>query len=257
MKKGVKKFYIICAVVFSAGILMAAAGLFAGGIDSIDKMTEKYDWIHGGPGNTKTMYIGGGETEPYNTEGFDSISVKGNADVIISTGEPGSTNIQYGENYSRPNIYIKDKTLYIEATDVVDGGVINLTGKSAFPVVHIYCEAGKILESVDMEIDCGDVDMKGIDARNINVDLDVGDCDISGRLSGNTEIDTDTGDVEIDAAMREAAYRTEFDVDCGNLCVGEKEIEEGYEIHYEGGTGSSKIKVTVDVGDVEIDFADM
>lgn len=256
MKKGIKKFYIICAVVFAGGLLMATVGFFTGGIDSIDKMDEKYDWFHGGPGAIKTMYIGGTEVKPSDIEDFDSINIKGEADVIISTGNPADTNVKYGENYSRPKIYIKEGTLYIEATDVVDGGVINLTGKSGFPVVQIYCEAGKTLEAIDADMTYSDIEMEDIDVRNTSIDLDLGDCDIIGTFTGNTQITVDTGDVEIEGTMPEDRYMVEADVDSGDLSVGDKEIDDGYEIHYEGGTGSSKIKVKVDLGDVEIDLGE-
>ena len=45
MSKGMKRFFMICTIVFAAGGVMAIAGLVSGGISDLDKLSDRYDWF--------------------------------------------------------------------------------------------------------------------------------------------------------------------------------------------------------------------
>ena len=69
------KFFIICAAVCVVGIVMSFAGYAAGGVDNLQKVADKHDWLNVGPNSTETDIITVGEFQSIETEGSLDIAV--------------------------------------------------------------------------------------------------------------------------------------------------------------------------------------
>ncbi|MDO4545701.1 MAG: DUF4097 family beta strand repeat-containing protein [Bacillota bacterium] len=282
MSKGLKKFFIICAIMVGVGLVMLMLGFVTGGIQSIDKLAERYDWIHG---NEERVYM-------HLDEGaqFDSIQVTGDADVVICTGDTSKTRVSYGEKGPVPELYVEDGVLKINA-EVGDGGVISLGDGDTFPVAEIYCPEGINLAGIDLELDYGDATIENVTADRISIDSDFGDidftnvtfnsadivtddgdidaegitsgglviesnfgdCDLSGTFTGTTEITVDDGEVDLHTSLTEEQYTVTTDMSMGELIVGANHFE-GMEKSFTTGSGPNVIKVISDFGDVEIQF---
>lgn len=69
MSKGLKRFFIICAIVVGAGILFSLAGFLTGGLNFLDRMSERYTWLRAGHADMEYIDIS-------DAGAFDSVSVK-------------------------------------------------------------------------------------------------------------------------------------------------------------------------------------
>jgi len=59
MKRCIKRFIVICAVVAVMGLLMTAAGFAMGGVGDMHELS-RYSWIYAGGGETVTKSLGEG-----------------------------------------------------------------------------------------------------------------------------------------------------------------------------------------------------
>ena len=286
MNRGMKRFFIICAIAVGAGLILAVAGFAAGGLQSIDKLAAKYDWIHGSPG--KTQYLQLDEDEK-----FQAVRIEGAMDVRICSDNKSMVRIAYGENEETPELYVEDGVLKAIAGDEFDGAVINLSGKSSTPVLEIYCERDQLLKEIDVQIDYGDVEMEGISLGSIRINADYGDvsfdqvefdsadieaacgdidgfdvisgglrvkaaygsCDLAGTLQGVTDISMDNGDVILETSLAESRYTIEAQGASGDMSIGDQSWE-GYENHCSYGSGPNTIRIRSDYGDVDVSFSE-
>lgn len=284
MSRGLKRFFIVCAAVAVAGLILTAAGFALGGVRAVDRVADKYDWISGSPGEMKYEDV-------REAAGFDSLRIRGDMDVRISSGARDSVRIGYGENMKAPEVQFSDGTLVVDGTDRHKGITINLTSESCEPVVEIVCSSGRALDSIDIETENGDVEISGIHAGSIVVDseygelcmdtvnfdrgeLDIengdivcsdivsggiiieneyGDCSLSGAISGTNEISVENGNLQIDTSLSQNKYRTSARTENGCLSIGDF-YKDDYECSFEGGSGPNKLKLSSEYGDVKVNF---
>ena len=284
MSKGLKRFFIICAIAVGLGLLLSVVGYVTGGIRALDKVSDKYEWFEVGEPDMSYMQLDEG------TE-FDAVDVKGTVDVVICSGNSYRARLCFDKHSSPPQLEVIDGVLTASADSGDDNALVDLRFGDAMPRVEIYVPEGKTLKNIDIDSDYGDVTMENISAGNIKIedgygdmdftsvecaglhivsdtgdvdsrnlkcsglyiDSDCGDIDISGEFTGTTEIRSDSGDVEIDTTLAEALYAIDADVDAGELSIGENEFDY-MDRRITVGTGENLIKIVSDCGDVDIDF---
>lgn len=284
MSKGLKRFFIICAVAVGLGLLLSVVGYVTGGVRALDKVSDKYEWFKVGEPDMTYMQLDEGTT-------FDAVDVNGSVDVVICRGNSYRARLCFDKHSAPPQLEVIDGVLTVSADIGDDNALVDLRFGDAMPRVEIYVPEGKTLKNINIDSDYGDVTMENISADNIKIeddygdmtfasvnctafhiisdagdvdadslkcsglyiDSDCGDIDISGEFTGTTEIRSDSGDVEIDTTLAEALYAIDADVDAGELSIGENEFDY-MDRRITVGTGENLIKIVSNCGDVDIDF---
>ena len=198
MSRGLKKFFIICAITVGVGLILSVIGVAAGGIKAIDKLAERYDWINGGPGEMTYLNL-------EEDAAFDSVQVQGSMDVVVYRGDPSKTRIIYGKNQEKPILYAENGVLAAETQDSPSNGVINLYGDDPSPTLELYCDDEETLKSLKIDIDWGDVEMEGIAADYIQVESSSGDIFMGQAKAGSLELDADYGDISLEQVSYDQA----------------------------------------------------
>lgn len=284
MSRGLKRFFIVCAVAACAGLVFAAAGLVMGGTGGIDRVSDKYDWISGSPGEMK--YI-----NAEHASDFSSLKIRGDMDVHISRGDRDEVRIGYGENLNPPKVQYENGTLIVDGRDEHSGITINFSRGDYAPFVEVTCSDKRALESIYIETENGDVGINEIEADNIIVDaeygevcfdgvtfgrgeLDVengdvkctditsrglkieneyGDCSLAGTITGVCDVEMENGSLQIDTDLAEELYTVSAGTESGSLCIGEK-YQDDFECRYNGGSGANTLKLFSEYGDVKVNF---
>ena len=284
MSRGLKRFFIVCAVAACAGLVFAAAGLVMGGTGGIDRVSDKYDWISGSPGEMK--YI-----DAEHASDFSSLKIRGDMDVRISKGDRDAVRIGSGENLNPPKVQYESGTLIVDGRDEHSGITINFSSGDYAPFIEVTCSDKRVLESIDIETENGDVEIEGVEADKIIVDaeygevcfdgvtfgrgeLDVengdikctditsrglkieneyGDCSLAGTIAGVCDVEMENGSLQIDTDLAEELYNVSAGTESGTLCIGEK-YQDDFECRYNGGSGANKLKLFSEYGDVKVNF---
>lgn len=244
MSKGLRRFFVICAIVLGAGVIFTVAGVAMGGARNIDKLADEYSWYYGGSTNMAPMHLEKGEV-------FSSIDMSGAMDVEIVEGE-GQTYIKYDPDTCTPKLAVEGGVLKVESNYGHDGGVFNFKSDDA-PILKIYVPKGTQLENINGKMELGDIDVTGISANTITLMADLGDIDITGVSANSMTLDVDLGDVDINMPYGEDQYTLTADVSAGELTINDRD-HTGFDRHYTGGSGAYVIDITVDSGDVDIEF---
>ena len=264
------KFFVICAVVFTLGLVLTIGGCAAGGAAGI---REAVDGRLQDNGSAETGMIEGDYE-------FSSIEASGDADFVFvgskyysgilddkditgSEAKTGKVITVYEKGHAAPEIKTEDGKLIINAD--VDNEVH--FSELFEPTVIVFCD-DKELESVSVKSSACDLEMKGVSFRNANIEMnagdveltdiisgglrvvtDAGDTNIAGVLRGITDVDSDAGSIEINVFTGIRGYTMELHADAGDIKVGADEID-GNDFKQEG--GADVIKVKTDAGDIEI-----
>ena len=269
------KFLLICAIVFTLGLVMTIGGCVAGGPDGIKEAARKNGLtIDGEPAEI--------EVSESDFE-FSSIQATGEADFefvgskyyneVLSDHELGNIEAKAGKviiisakDRKAPAARTEGGTLVIDR-EKEEGIDISLSERLYEPTVIVFCE-DKELESVSVSSDACDLEMKGVSFKTADIGMNAGDIDlkdvisggikiisdagdvsISGVLRGMTDVGCDAGSVEINVFTGTKGYTMDLRADAGEIKVGEEETDGG-EFRQDG--GKDVIRVSTDAGDIEI-----
>lgn len=284
MNRRIKKFWLICASVVGAGFILFIVGYLTGGVESMDKLSDKYSWINV-PSEERI-------SEKLQGEEFSSIQLDGYADVQIYQGEETFATAYYSDDMTRPEMYVENGVLKIDVKDEAKDGVYVNLGSSGYPLIEISC-ADIDFESIDVRSHHGDIKVEHVNAENMSLISETGDIDVTacetgrmnvesdygdivcsdvssgafsakldtgditfyGSLSGAVDIQSDVGDVDVVTDAGEDMYSVVADVDTGDFSVN-GESYSGKDGRYQYGNGAYVIKITCDTGDVSVEFAD-
>ena len=264
------KFFVICAVVFTLGLVLTIGGCAAGGAAGIQDVLDGRI-----PDNVPA------ETEMIEGDyEFSSIEASGDADFVFvgskyyngiladkdiggAEAKTGKVIAVYEKGKAAPEIKTEDGKLIIDAdtdnevhfSELFEPTVIVFCGDREPESVSVRSAAcdlemkGVSFRTANIEMSAGDVELSDIISGGLNIAADAGDTEISGVLRGITDVDSDAGSVEIDVFTGIRGYTLDLHADAGDIKVGEEEID-GTEFRQEG--GADVIKVRADAGDVEI-----
>lgn len=284
MNRGLKRFFIVCAVAAGVGLIFTVVGLAMGGVGNIDRLSDKYDWFTGSPGEMKYMDVD-------HASDFSSVKIRGDMDVRISRGNQDSVRIGYGENLNAPITRYENGTLTIDADNENNGITINFSSGDYEPFIEIVCREDRALENINIQTENGNVNICGLEAGNIVVyseygdvcldetvfekgELDVengnikctdissrgldienefGDCSLSGAIMGICEVEMENGNLIIDTTLAENMYSISAGTESGLLCIGDM-YQDDFECNYKGGSGSNILKLFSEFGDVKVNF---
>lgn len=202
------KFFMICAAVCVLGIVMTFAGYAAGGIDDMQKVADKHEWLNIGPNATETETVSVGD--------FKSIEAEGNLDIAIvsvgrdledmdtpefiedmySEGVEGTVVINWIKGESIPDITNENGVLKIKGTKENMEYVVNFSGDDPVPDAVVFCSADE-LENINITGKYGDITIGGIKSKSITVTAESGDIDLEDVEGGDIAVETEVGDFDI------------------------------------------------------------
>ena len=247
MSKGLKRFFIICAIVVGAGILFSLAGFLTGGLNFLDKMSERYTWLRAGHADMEYINISdAGE--------FDSISVKGGIDVTVAgSTETGSRGIRYDRNVGVPEYSVKDGVLTVDASKLNDGVLVNLNSDDDTPEIVISVPDER-MKKLDVISDYGDVDVSRVTLEAMSITTEDGDIDLHDVDCSSMTLASDYGDIDLEKVTSDkiTASTQDGDIDMSNVtCVSTVLTSEYGDIEGEN-IKSGGFSVKSQMGDVDL-----
>ena len=253
------KFFIICAAVCVLGIVMTFAGYAAGGVDDLQKVADKHEWLNVGPNSTETDVLEVGEFQSIEAEGSLDIAVLAPASVkdeaapdfvedMYYEGAEGTVVVRWGKGNGAPVVTNEDGVLKIKgSTDSIDNVEVNLTGDDPSPDVVVFCSDNE-LESININGKYGDTAMAGVKSKSTKVNADSGDIEIEDVEGGEITAQTQTGDIAAGGiAGGKLALKTGTgDIDISK-CAGEMSAETT--------TGDIEFETTLPQSQFEMDLS--
>lgn len=269
----IAKFFVVCAVIFTLGLVLTIGGCAAGGMTEVREAVNNGGWsISGRPAETG---ITEGEYE------FSSVEVKGDSDIVIAgskyykdvlaenelsgiEAKAGKVVVIYDKDGRIPEIKTEEGRLIIDTEADLDP---HFNDSFFEPTVIVLCPDAELeslkadspacdldvkgvsFRAADIDMDAGDIDMKDIISGGISIKSDAGDVEIAGVLKGLTEVKADAGSVEIDVFNGIKSYTMDLRADAGDIKVGE---DESFASNYEQKGGDDTIRVIANAGDIEI-----
>jgi len=154
------KFFIICAAVCVLGIVMSFAGYAAGGVDDLQKVADKHEWLIVGPNSTETDLLTVGEFQSIEAEGslditviapgeeLDEEAVPNFVEDMYYQGTAGTVAVKWGKGNGAPVVTNENGVLKIKgSSEDFDTAQVNLTGEDPSPDVIVFCSDNE-LESI-------------------------------------------------------------------------------------------------------------
>lgn len=152
------------------------------------------------------------------------------ADLDIYYGDEFTVKYDFVEKYA-PTVDLTNGKLSIEqkmkVTRVHDIGDCKL---------HIIIPRGTKLETVDLDINAGDVDVNALEGKSFSLDVDAGDVDVTKINFEETNVSADAGDIKIEDS---SLGRVNVDANLGNIDLKDVEFTTG--------------NVSADAGDISVD----
>ena len=205
------KFFIICAAVCVLGIVMTFAGYAAGGVDGLEKVADKHEWLNVGPNST--------ETDVHNVGAFQSIEAEGSMDIaVIAPGEAtdfdedvpefvediyaegvaGTVVVNWGKGNEAPDVTNDNGVLKIKgSTETFENVEVNLSGNDPSPDVVVFCSEEE-LDSININGKYGDVSIAGVNVNKTSINVEAGDIELEGLNGDEVTAETQNGDINAD-----------------------------------------------------------
>ena len=253
------KFFIICAAVCVLGIVMTFAGYAAGGVDDLQKVADKHEWLNVGPNSTETDVLEVGEFQSIEAEGSLDIAVLAPASVkdeaapdfvedMYYEGAEGTVVVRWGKGNGAPVVTNEDGVLKIKgSTDSIDNVEVNLTGDDPSPDVVVFCSDNE-LESININGKYGDTAIAGVKSKSTKVAADSGDIEIEDVEGGELTAQTQTGDI---AAGGIAVSKLSLKIGTGDIDISKS----AGEISAETTTGDIEFETTLPQSQFEMDLS--
>lgn len=178
-------------------------------------------------------------------QSFDSIKI--NTYVM-------GVSIERGSRFEISGSYRRDA---LKPAFNISGGTLNISQpsyrhklvSSGNCKVVITIPFGVKLENVDINIDVGAVEIKGIDMDEASINTDVGAIAINNVVFNELKANSDVGAVSIELVDPINSYDIDARSDVGAIQVNNASVKRKY---VQKGTSEKKIKIKTDVGGIEI-----
>lgn len=247
MKKGWKVFWIVCAIMAAAGIVMTAAGIALGGaamLSSADESGPVHEWLQR-TGRIVTENTAPGEPDGDMItvyEGIDEISMDLSGLGVIAEPTDGDDVII---DTSQLRADIREALVITQ-----DGGKLEMEtdshrgfGRNASDpgMLYISLPQGAYYNSFSADVGAGFLEMRGISAGEISLDVGAGqiiaegfyadvleaDCGagqitLQGEVVENADLNCDIGEVLFTLPGEMEVYNYELSCSAGELIVGDE-----------------------------------
>lgn len=248
MSRGLRRFFIVCAIVVGAGLVLSLAGLLGGGINGFSKMSERYTWIRMGAGQMEQIDISGAGT-------YDTVKVKGSMNIVVEgSSQTACTQIRYDKNSGVPEYSVKNGVLTVDASALDKGVLINFEDDDSIPTLVISMPENELKKLALSSEDYGDIYISNISPEEISAAVVSGYIEVTGVNCGTASFSSQYGDVDLENIVSDKLAVTAADgnidmqsADCGSITLSSEYGEiEGDNIKTED------INVKSQQGDVEL-----
>lgn len=190
------------------------------------------------------------------------VEIKEDFDIISVNLSVAKFDVQYGDTASIyykipknliPEINVKGNTLEISnaAGNVNLPGDIKSLDNRDYQVTLIIPKNSEYI-SMDISVNCGDINLEKIKLENISVDADFGQISIADLDCTNCEINADMGDISLNNIV---AKNLVVDVDCGNIVVDGIECDV---VNADNSMGNIEIKeAKAETGEFDVDMGSL
>ena len=285
MKRFMKWCLILTGLLLAVGMGLHTAGAAMGGRYESDAyfarrwgdFADRWDGISG-----HWRYLGGLLGTP---QSKDSGAIDETINAIEVDVDCGDVRLSQGENFAvymewnlrgfTMDYKVEDGVLKVES-ESKSGFLNGVSGWKNEVTITVPSLAG--LKKVDLNTNLGDIDVTAscvvgdlqlttnlgdidvdapITATGADLNTDLGDVECKGVLAGELNVKTNLGDADVDLPWEKDRYLWELETSLGELKMdGEKQSGDVGGAHkLRGGTGSNRVTVRSDLGDVGVSFA--
>ncbi|MBE6046531.1 MAG: DUF4097 domain-containing protein [Clostridiales bacterium] len=254
------KFFIICAAVCVLGIVMSFAGYAAGGVDDLQKVADKHEWLIVGPNSTETDLLTVGEFQSIEAEGslditviapgeeLDEEAVPNFVEDMYYQGTAGTVAVKWGKGNGAPVVTNENGVLKIKgSSEDFDTAQVNLTGEDPSPDVIVFCSDNE-LESIHINDKYGDTAIVCVKSKNTKITAESGDIVIENVEGGEIAAETNTGDINADNIV---SSKMALKAGTGDIDISEC----GGEISAETATGDIEFAAALPQSQFEMDLS--
>jgi len=254
------KFFIICAAVCVLGIVMSFAGYAAGGVDDLQKVADKHEWLIVGPNSTETDLLTVGEFQSIEAEGslditviapgeeLDEEAVPNFVEDMYYQGTAGTVAVKWGKGNGAPVVTNENGVLKIKgSSEDFDTAQVNLTGEDPSPDVIVFCSDNE-LESIHINDKYGDTAIVCVKSKNTKITAESGDIVIENVEGGEIAAETNTGDINADNIV---SSKMVLKAGTGDIDISEC----GGEISAETATGDIEFAAALPQSQFEMDLS--
>jgi len=254
------KFFIICAAVCVLGIVMSFAGYAAGGVDNLQKVADKHEWLIVGPNSTETDLLTVGEFQSIEAEGslditviapgeeLDEEAVPNFVEDMYYQGTAGTVAVKWGKGNGAPVVTNENGVLKIKgSSEDFDTAQVNLTGEDPSPDVIVFCSDNE-LESIHINDKYGDTAIVCVKSKNTKITAESGDIVIENVEGGEIAAETNTGDINADNIV---SSKMALKAGTGDIDISEC----GGEISAETATGDIEFAAALPQSQFEMDLS--
>ncbi|MBQ3321858.1 MAG: DUF4097 family beta strand repeat protein [Firmicutes bacterium] len=254
------KFFIICAAVCVLGIVMSFAGYAAGGVDDLQKVADKHEWLNVGPNSTETDLLTVGEFQSIEAEGslditviapgeeLDEEAVPNFVEDMYYQGTAGTVAVKWGKGNGAPVVTNENGVLKIKgSSEDIDTAQVNLTGEDPSPDVIVFCSDNE-LESIHINDKYGDTAIVCVKSKNTKITAESGDIVIENVEGGEIAAETNTGDINADNIV---SSKMALKAGTGDIDISEC----GGEISAETATGDIEFAAALPQSQFEMDLS--
>ena len=168
---------------------------------------------------------------------FDTIEIDGKVmGVTIERGNRYEISGSYVRNALKPNYSVSGGTLRITQPKYRNKLVPNGNCK-----IVIVVPFGIQMDSIDINVDVGAVELKGIDVLDITVKTDVGAIAVSNVEFRDLKADSDVGAISVEVTKPLSEYNVDIKSDVGGIQVNNQNCKRKYSA---SGTTNKRIKKT-------------
>ena len=276
MKKGWKKYWITCAAVSGAGLLLCIIGVLLGGTWDVVQANAP-SWISLGQPmiSVSTTHKVKETIPPTSTRetktftGIRKIDIEANAldlRIIISdtTNETidaiNWNNSNYVE-FSQDKSTLKINTLDSWKTSKDIPEVRLYISPEHFDEVdidihegYVYIQELRSVEILDLNVDAGKIVVDNFIANQAEFSCGAGNIQAVGYCGKEINIECGTGEIVLDIAENQAAYHYEVECGLGQVNIGNSSFSGNVEKELHSKNASKKMHIECGIGNVSVNF---
>lgn len=267
MKKTTKLIIFSCALIFVGGLMMVI-GLMNGARTTVYWDTQKHRFVIK---DEEQMYL---VQEKMPLGAFDSIYIDAEKECVRLIPSDGwYVEYRVMADNADPLTVENGRLNFSDSTGRFFIMALNFFSKEQEEYINIYYPADAEFESIDIELDMGNLDIEGLRAKSAGLNLDMGNLDIRDCEIGQLDAELNMGnmnaanvffdmlDAEIDMGSveltlngknkngRAIAYGFDIETDMGDIEVNGAEQGDKYKV-----PGDVLLKISCDMGDVLINL---
>lgn len=197
-----------------------------------------------------------------NLDEFTTVHLDASAlDITLVSGNDFKMEYK-GSEKLRPEVNVDQGVLTVEQK--ASGHLVSVSGDLVITVPE-----GTAMDTIEMEVSAGDIEVENIQANTVKLDVSAGDIDVVGGTIETIDVECSAGDVDIekcefnnlttdlsagdmDVTVTDSVknYEIEAEASLGNVYVDGQKEGASYE---QGGSGTKYMKIDVSAGDISIE----